>query len=34
LAADETRFDETAFPVVSPFALQALLDLEFFAGSA
>ena len=29
LAADETRFDEAAFPVESPFALQEVLDLKY-----
>lgn len=30
LAADERRFDESAFPVEPPFALREVLDLEFF----
>lgn len=29
LAADETRFDETAFPAEPPFALREVLDVEF-----
>ena len=30
LAADETHFDETAFPMEPPFDLREVLDLEFF----
>ena len=29
LAADETRFDESAFPIESPFQVREVLDLEF-----
>ncbi len=29
LAADETSFDEAAFPIEPPYALQEVLDVEF-----